>query len=131
MPTPTEVVTDLLDRLEQPGGFADAVRATFTDTTRYLNVGMSDTTGIAEALAFVERFESFTGANCLRVEMLAIAENGETVFTERIDHLIAPDGHVVRSIRILGVFEVSGGKIAGWRDYFDTAALAPASPQPA
>ncbi len=127
MPTPTETVLDFLALLEKPGGFADAIKAYFTPATRYLNVGMSDTTGIEEALAFVQGFEATTGSSFLRVDMLALAESGNTVLTERIDHLSGADGKVVMSIQLMGIFEVADGKIAGWRDYFDTAGLARAA----
>ena len=127
MPTPTETVMAFLADLEQPGGFPDAIRAWFMPTTNYQNVGMSDTTGIDDTLAFVEGFIASTGASSMRVDMLALAESGNQVLTERIDHLIGGDGQVVMSPAVMGIFEVEGGKIAAWRDYFDTAGAAAAS----
>ena len=124
MTSATQTVTDFITMLEKPGGFADGVRAYFTPTTRYLNVGMSDTTGIEQALAFIAGFEASTGATSLRVDMLAIAESGNTVMTERIDHLCDGQGKAVMSLAVMGAFEVEGCKITGWRDYFDTAGLA-------
>lgn len=124
MTSPTQTVTDFLAMLEKPGGFAEGVRAYFTPKTRYLNVGMSDTTGIEETLAFIAGFEMSTGASSLRVDMLAIAESGNMVLTERIDHLCDGDGNAVMSLAVMGAFEVTDGKITGWRDYFDTAGLA-------
>lgn len=121
MASPTQVVLDFLKALEAPGGFPQAVRDYFTATTRYLNVGMSDTTGIADTLAFIEGFMAATGADHMTVDMLALAESGNTVLTERIDHLRAPGGAAVMSLAVMGIFEVENGKIAGWRDYFDTA----------
>ena len=47
----------------------------------------------------------------------AIAATGNTVMTERTDHLHMGDHAIV--LRVMGVFEVSNGKIAAWRDYFD------------
>ncbi len=116
-----------LAMLEEPHGFTKAVRAYFTETTNYLNVGMSDTTGIEQALAFVQGFEASTGSSSMRADMLAIAEVGNKVLTERIDHLLGPDGNSVMSLAAMGVFEVEGGKITGWRDYFDTAGIAAAA----
>jgi len=60
----------------------------------------------------------------LKVDMLAIAEQGNTVLTERVDHLHAADGTLVMSVPLAGIFDVEDGKIVGWRDYFDTAGLA-------
>jgi limonene-1,2-epoxide hydrolase len=127
MPTPTETVLDFLKALEQPGGFPDAIRAFFMDKTRYLNVGMSDTTGIPDTVAFVEAFMGSTGASHMTVDMLAIAETGNKVLTERIDHLRDAGGKCVLSLPVMGIFEVEGSKITGWRDYFDTAGIAGAA----
>ncbi|MEO6718537.1 MAG: limonene-1,2-epoxide hydrolase family protein [Novosphingobium sp.] len=124
MTSPTETVTDFLVMLEKPGGFADAIRAYFTPTTRYLNVGMSDTTGIDDTLAFVDGFMASTRTSWMRAEMLALAAEGNKVLTERIDHLYDADDKLVMSLAVMGIFEVADGKVTGWRDYFDTAGIA-------
>jgi limonene-1,2-epoxide hydrolase len=113
---------------EKPGGFSDAVRAFFTPETRYINVGMTDSTGIEEGIAVVQSFESAMGAASLKVDMLALAEKGNTVLTERIDHLLGADGQPAMSLAVMGIFDVEGGKITGWRDYFDTAGTASGKP---
>jgi limonene-1,2-epoxide hydrolase len=41
---------------------------------------------------------------------------------ERTDHIQMGDNAV--SLPVVGVFEVSGGKIKAWRDYFDMAQFA-------
>jgi len=120
MTTPTETVMSFLAELEKPGGFEDGVRRFFTDDTRYLNVGMSDTTGIEDTCAFIRGFEEQTGIVTMIAEMLAIAEVGNKVLTERIDNLYAADGTLVMAPAVMGIFEVEGDKITGWRDYFDT-----------
>lgn len=127
MATPTQVVLDFLKALEVPGGFPQAIRDYFTDKTRYLNVGMSDTTGIPDTVEFVEGFMASTTASYMTVDMLALAETGNKVLTERIDHLRNADGLAVLSLAVMGIFEVEGGKITGWRDYFDTAGTAGAA----
>jgi limonene-1,2-epoxide hydrolase len=113
-----------LAMLEKPGGFADGVRAFFTEQTNYQNVGMSDTTGIEETLGFLDQFEAATGISYLEIDMLAIAETGNKVLTERIDRLYAVDGSLIMAPPVMGVFEVADGKLIAWRDYFDTAAAA-------
>jgi limonene-1,2-epoxide hydrolase len=127
MPSPTDTVMAFLAMLEKPHGFADAIRDFFTPTTHYLNVGMSDTTGIEEAVVFVQGFEATTRASSMRAEMLALSEVGNKVLTERIDHLYDADGQIALSIPLMGIFEVEAGKITAWRDYFDTAGTAAAS----
>ncbi len=127
MPSPSQTVMAFLAMLEEPHGFPKAVRTFFTETTNYLNVGMSDTTGVEQTLAFVQGFEASTGSSSMRADMLAIAEVGNKVLTERIDHLLGPDGKAVMSLAVMGVFEVADGKITAWRDYFDTAGIAAAA----
>jgi len=41
----------------------------------------------------------------------------------RNGNFISADGKDVMGIRLMGIFEVEGGKITAWRDYFDTAAM--------
>jgi limonene-1,2-epoxide hydrolase len=41
---------------------------------------------------------------------------------ERTDY-VPHDGRQI-ALRICGVFEISGGLIAAWREYFDSAAVA-------
>ncbi len=57
--------------------------------------------------------------------MLAIAETGNKVLTERIDRIIDRNGAEVMTVPVMGVFEIEDGKIAVWRDYFDTIKNSP------
>ena len=50
-------------------------------------------------------------------ELLNIAVNGRTVFTERVDRMAVGGKQV--ALPVCGVFELRDGKIAAWRDYFD------------
>ena len=50
--------------------------------------------------------------------MLAIASNGRTVFTERVD--VVQIGRRPITFHINGIFEVRDGKVSAWREYFDT-----------
>lgn len=52
-------------------------------------------------------------------KLRSIAEAGNTVLTERIDDFSI--GGVVVSLPVMGAFEVDGGVIRAWRDYFDMA----------
>lgn len=63
-------------------------------------------------------------------ELRHIAVEGDVVMTERIDHFQAGDRRV--SVPTMGVFELRGGKIAAWRDYWDLAQFeAQLTPAPA
>jgi limonene-1,2-epoxide hydrolase len=58
------------------------------------------------------------------VETLTLMERDNTVFHERIDHLLRADGSVIISIGIAGVTEYDDqGLITHWRDYCDPTAL--------
>ena len=52
-------------------------------------------------------------------EILTIAESGDRVIAERIDRTTVGGKKV--ALPCVGVFEISDGKIACWRDYFDLA----------
>jgi limonene-1,2-epoxide hydrolase len=128
MPTAIETVTAFLEKCaEGKAELLAAFHGYFTPQTVWENVGFSKTTGIEEAMAVIHAFETTMGACVFRAEMLAIASEGNRVLTERIDHLIDEEGKVAQSVRLMGVFEVCDGKIAAWRDYFDTAGFASAT----
>jgi len=124
MPTPTEIVTDFIALWEKPNGFWDAVAKYFTADTVWENVGMSKTTGPDEAKGVFAGFGGDGSPVTMKVENLAVAAMGDKVLTERIDHVLGPDGKPTMTIRLMGIFEVKDGKIAAWRDYFDTAGFA-------
>lgn len=50
--------------------------------------------------------------------MLNLAVAGDVVFTERLDRTLTKDGKQI-DLPCCGVFEMEGGKIKVWRDYFD------------
>lgn len=96
----------------------------FTPETIWENVGFSKTTGPAEAITLMETFEKASGIALADIEMLSIAVTGNTVLTERIDHMLSADGKRLATLRIMGAIEVNeAGKITAWRDYFDTKKL--------
>jgi limonene-1,2-epoxide hydrolase len=49
--------------------------------------------------------------------VINIAANGPVVMTERVDVFTLPGKSF--ELPVMGTFEVSGGKINAWRDYFD------------
>jgi limonene-1,2-epoxide hydrolase len=124
MSTPTDIVKTFLAMWETPGGIEKSLRDYFTPETHYENVGLSTTTGIDQALAVFEGFSAGLGMRTMWVENLHVAATGDTVLTERIDHVRDGSGKTLMSIRVMGAFDVKDGKIAAWRDYFDTAGFA-------
>ena len=93
----------------------------FTDQTVWENVGISKTTGFAEAKAFMDGFAQMYPIESGEVIVHHVASNGNVVLTERTDNFHARDGTLLVSIKLMGVFEMDGPMIVSWRDYFDTA----------
>ena len=82
--------------------------------------------GVEEAYEQILRpsNESSLAMDRIHVETLNIAQVGNLVYNERIDHIIRADGSVVLSIPICGVIEFNDdGQIQHFRDYCDTTAL--------
>jgi len=52
-------------------------------------------------------------------EILGLASQGATVFTERVDRFTI-GGRTV-ALPVAGIFDLRGDRIAAWRDYFDLA----------
>jgi limonene-1,2-epoxide hydrolase len=94
----------------------DAVCAMLVDDVVYHNIPMERLQGRSAVEAYLRQAAAFESA---RWELVAIAANGTTVLTERVDRFTS-NGHDI-SLRVMGTFEVRGGRISAWRDYFDLA----------
>jgi len=103
------------------GDMLASMERRFTDATVWENVGISKTTGFAEAKAFMDAFAQQAPVESGEVIVHHIAANGNVVLTERTDNFYDKDGKQIISITLMGVFEMDGAKIVSWRDYFDTA----------
>ena len=57
------------------------------------------------------------GIESIQFRVINIAANGPVVMTERVDVFKLPDKSF--ELPVMGIFEVSDGKISAWRDYFD------------
>ncbi|MGH2900752.1 MAG: limonene-1,2-epoxide hydrolase family protein, partial [Solirubrobacteraceae bacterium] len=55
------------------------------------------------------------------LDVVNIASSGDRVFTERVDRFVM--GEKRFDLPVNGVFELRGGKIVSFRDYFDLATL--------
>ena len=54
------------------------------------------------------------------LETHVIVAEGDLVLAERTERFQKPGESEVHVLPVTGVFEMSGGKIAKWRDYFDS-----------
>jgi limonene-1,2-epoxide hydrolase len=57
------------------------------------------------------------GVERVEFRVLHIAAAGDVVLTERVDAFVLPDRTI--ELPVMGTFEVAGGRITAWRDYFD------------
>lgn len=105
--------------------------AYFTADTVWENHGLLTTTGPEEALGFYRQFGEQTGMAGMKIDVLAIAappgegDGPAKVLTERIDWILDAGGRAVMKVPVMGIFEIAGGRITAWRDYFDTRANSP------
>jgi limonene-1,2-epoxide hydrolase len=92
----------------------DAAEATLADTILYQNVGYTTMRGRGRIIKLFRRGQ---GRVRFEVKFHRVAAEGNAVLTERTDALIF--GPLRVQFWVCGVFEVHGGKITLWRDYFD------------
>ena len=59
-------------------------------------------------------------------EVRHIVSDGDTVMTERVDNFMVGDSRI--SVPCMGIFELRDGKIAAWRDYWDSRQFERQSP---
>ena len=118
MESPIEVVRRFCAGWSNDLG-SDDLAAFFTDDAVYHNIPLTPVTG-RENIA--ENIESYIrpgppGIESIDFRVINIAANGPVVMTERVD-TFAVSGRSFE-LPVMGTFEVSGGKINAWRDYFD------------
>ena len=124
----------LQSSVPQPSGiqvverFFDAWRAKdlsralelISDDIVYENVPFRPLRGRAEVEPLLRAFDRISDS--FEIEFHAIAERDGVVLTERTDRAIGP--WIDMGFWVCGRFEVRDGKIAVWRDYFDTLGVA-------
>lgn len=87
----------------------------FTEDGCYYNMPIGPVKGKENVEQFIANFlHNWTETNW---EIIHITENEDTVFCERLDRTKTKSGDV--DLPCCGVFEMEGGKIKVWRDYFD------------
>jgi limonene-1,2-epoxide hydrolase len=92
----------------------DALADYFTDDAVWHNIPFEPIRGKKGIRKVLETMSEFGESN---FELTNVAVNGNVVFTERVDRFNVKGKAV--AVPVCGVFEVGGGKITGWRDYFD------------
>lgn len=98
----------------------DELAAYFTEDGVYHNIPMAPFEGrdaIREGLAGMKAMIS-----SIRFDIHRQVASDGLVMNERTDHLKMGDTTV--ALPVVGVFEITDGKIRAWRDYFDMAQFA-------
>ena len=118
MESPIEVVRRFCAAWSANMGAAE-LAAFFTEDAVYHNIPLAPINGrqdIADAITSVLR-PGPPGIEGIEFRVINIAANGPVVMTERVDVFTLP-GRTFE-LPVMGTFEVSGGRISAWRDYFD------------
>ena len=117
--TPTEVVQTFIEHLNQ--NRIDDAAELLAEDVFYHNVPMEPLNGREAWRAFNDEFGVGTRLRA-NWEVVAIAESGDVVLTERIDEFYNAEGRRI-AIPVMGSFRVRDGVIAEWSDYFDMGDL--------
>ena len=98
---------------------ADELTGYFTDDAVYHNMPLEPLRGREAIRAFLTGF--LAGAETAEFRMINLVADGDIVMTERIDRFTLAGR--AGEFPVMGIFEISGDKIAAWRDYFDMAVV--------
>jgi limonene-1,2-epoxide hydrolase len=97
----------------------DEILGFFSDNAVYHNMPLPPVLGTAAIRTVLEMF--LKPSEAVEFVVLKIAEGDDgSVLTERLDKFALGGKNV--ELPVMGVFELTDGKIAAWRDYFDMAA---------
>lgn len=111
--SPAEISQTFLDALALKD--TDAALALVDPDINYTNVGFAPIHGKRRVAKFFKVMENPRAG--FGVQFINITSDGSVVLTERIDELSF--GRFRMQFWVCGRFEVEGGLITVWRDYFD------------
>ena len=94
---------------------ADRLTDYFTEDGTYFNMPTQPVTGADNLRQFIAGFLATWSET--QWDIIHIMGAGDVVFAERLDRTKTSQGDV--DLPCCGVFEMEGGKIKVWRDYFD------------
>jgi len=114
---PAETVTAFIRAIERKD--LDAALALVTSDVEYDNVPMSKVHGPDAIRTTLGPF--LAGASAIEWIVHRQTATGDVVMNERTDRFHMAKGWI--EIAVVGVWELRGGKIALWRDYFDLASF--------
>ncbi len=110
----TKVVTDFIDAWRRND--VDEIMEFFAADCVYHNIPIAPAKGLEQIRGMIQAFSGIAS----KVEWVVhqIAENDAgVVLTERTDRFEIGGNWL--ELPVMGVFELRGGKLTAWRDYFD------------
>ena len=96
----------------------DEILDFFTEDAVYHNMPMPPVQGKAGIKTVLDMFLKPSESVDFIILRIAEGEDG-AVLTERLDRFLLGGKNI--ELPVMGAFELTGGKIAAWRDYFDMA----------
>jgi limonene-1,2-epoxide hydrolase len=94
----------------------EGILACFAEDAVYHNIPVQPVTGTAAIRAVLQSFLSLASQVQWVTHHLAVTPDG-VVLTERTDRFLVRGKWI--ELPVMGAFEVQGGRITAWRDYFD------------
>jgi len=102
-------------------GDLDTALSFLAEDCEYHNVPFKPLKGHAEIRRELDHFMGLLGNQILEIRNQVT--QGNVVMNERVDRYPAPKGREPFELPVTGIFVFRNGKIAEWRDYFDTGQL--------
>ncbi|PRY39100.1 limonene-1,2-epoxide hydrolase family protein [Umezawaea tangerina] len=120
------VVRDFLTGMgPTPADIASTVDRFLTDDCVWENPGTPPCHGKPEILKLMP--PDFAR---LEVRFRHVVAVGDTVLVERVEDMLREDGTAIaRNLKVMAAFELRGGRISAWRDYFDITNLVSDPPE--
>lgn len=107
-------------------GFTASLRDAFADDAVWEQGPIPTTRSREEAVELMTKFRDAVGLGRIKVDVNGLWVSGDTVATERVDHLYTDDGTLLGSFPVAGLIRFDDeGRIAHWREYFDASGLGP------
>ncbi|HZS22078.1 MAG TPA: limonene-1,2-epoxide hydrolase family protein [Pseudonocardiaceae bacterium] len=130
-PKPEEVVFALLKSGESgDAATREAFHEHMAEDITWVQSGLPTCHGLDECLALWDKFSAVTGCVTWPVEITGWAVRDDTVFVERIDHILDEHGGTIFDVPIVGVFRLRDDKIVEWYEYLDPTPFAAAYASP-
>jgi limonene-1,2-epoxide hydrolase len=120
-----KVVREFFAQCREGGKIIAACEEFFADHMVWENSGLPTAHSKAEAIGMMQQFVDGFAMHALVIDIVHLSVSGNSVLTERVDHMDTADGTRLLSFPLAGVLDVEDGKIVSWRDYFDPRPLLP------